>query len=119
MRSYLRIKRYQKLFREHIFFLFITALLFGMLIGWFLGKNQVVSAKVIESSSEPRSKYFTSIYIENGDTLWDIAKENITSEYATIQKYIHEIKKCNNLHSNNITEGCYLLIPYYAEKPRN
>lgn len=76
-------------------------------------KNQKVTAQAATS----RDKYFTSIMIESGDTLWSIANENMTEEYASVQDYIDEVKTINNLHEDYITAGCYIVIPYYAETP--
>ena len=42
-------------------------------------------------------KYYTSIPIGKGDTLWSIAVENITPEYAGIEEYIQEIRSLNHL----------------------
>ncbi|MEE1341258.1 MAG: LysM peptidoglycan-binding domain-containing protein [Lachnospiraceae bacterium] len=63
-------------------------------------------------------KYFTTIEIEEGDTLWEIAKENRTEEYASIEAYIDEVKRTNHLESDQIEAGYSLLIPYYASEPR-
>lgn len=75
--------------------------------------------KTVHAQSESdTAKYFTSILIEPGDTLWEIAKDNMTEEYKSINQYIDEVKFTNNLYSDDITAGCYLLIPYYATTPR-
>ncbi|MCI5649099.1 MAG: LysM peptidoglycan-binding domain-containing protein [Fusicatenibacter sp.] len=62
----------------------------------------------------PTYKYYTSIRVEHGDTLWDIAKEYRTEEYNSIQSYIEEVKTMNHLTSDKITDGMYLSIPYYS-----
>lgn len=59
------------------------------------------------------SKYYKSICVEKGDTLYSIAKENISSEYKNIDQYINEVKHMNHLTSDNIHTGCYIIIPYY------
>ncbi len=53
------------------------------------------------------------VEIESGDSLWSIAKENMTPGFHDINEYIDEIIECNQLNSDQITEGKYLLIPYY------
>ena len=63
------------------------------------------------------NKYFTSIQVECGDTLWEIAQEYITPEYASIQEYVDEVIAINHISENDITAGCYLVVPYYAETP--
>ena len=58
-------------------------------------------------------KYYKSIEISDGDTLWDIAKENMTEEYSSVYEYIEEVMEMNNLESDQIQEGQYLTIAYY------
>lgn len=81
----------------------------------FLSSHRTVYA---QTSSKLRTKYFTSIQITSGDSLWSIAKDNITDEYRDLRHYIDEIKATNNLSSDMINEGKFLLIPYYADQPR-
>jgi len=59
-------------------------------------------------------KYYTSIQIKNGDTLWSIAKKYITDDYNNIQEYIDEVKSINQLGPDDIHSGQYLTIPYYS-----
>ncbi len=60
------------------------------------------------------SEYRTVNVIE-GDTLWNIAKENI-SEKEDVRDYIYIIRKVNNLESANIHSGDQLLIPIYEKE---
>ncbi len=68
------------------------------------------------SASRASEKYFTCITVEPGDTLWDIAEEYKTEEYASTQDYIDEVLAINNLNTANIVSGTSLLIPYYEVK---
>lgn len=75
----------------------------------------VITEKTVASASTTKDeKYVMSIRIEKGDTLWGIAKENITSHYESIDEYIEEIMICNSLTSDTIHEGQFLIIPYYS-----
>ncbi len=58
------------------------------------------------------NKSFISIEIASGDTLSSIAeKYAITgTEY---DDYIQEVRNINNLSSDTIHSGCYLMIPVY------
>ena len=72
-----------------------------------------------QADSEPKAptyKYYTSIRVSSGDTLWDIAREYRTEEYSDISSYIAEVREINHLSSNQITDGMYLCIPYYSEE---
>ena len=64
--------------------------------------------------SLPVYKYYTSIEIVSGDTLWDIATEYISDEYTTINHYIDEVKNINSLATDDIYEGQFLTVPYYS-----
>lgn len=60
------------------------------------------------------TKYYTSIQVQQGDNLWNIAEEYMTEEYSSVQDYIDEVVYTNNLkHESDIEAGTYLLIPYY------
>ncbi|MCM1494240.1 MAG: LysM peptidoglycan-binding domain-containing protein [Bacteroides sp.] len=65
------------------------------------------------------TKYFTTIEVKAGDTLWDIAQEYGTVGYADTEAYLDEIRSINHIIGDEITSGCYLTIPYYAEAPGN
>ncbi|MDO5293028.1 MAG: LysM peptidoglycan-binding domain-containing protein [bacterium] len=60
-----------------------------------------------------REQQVKSIQIQEGDSLWSIAKENFSSEYDSIDQYVKDIKECNNISSDTIHAGKYLIIPYY------
>lgn len=73
-----------------------------------------IPPKSSQYSSAP-NKYFKSVQIEKGDTLWSIAKENMDTEhYKNISEYVKEIKKINALVSDRVTAGNYIIIPYYS-----
>ena len=78
-----------------------------------------VTVKNTSASSDikPRSKFYTSINIEQGQTLWDIAAEYSTYEYSDYNEYIDEIIAINGLKSEYIKSGDNICIPYYADKP--
>lgn len=75
----------------------------------------LLTEKTVASASVTKDeKYVMSIKIEKGDTLWGIAKENITVHYESIEEYIEEIMDCNSLTTDVIHEGQYLIVPYYS-----
>ena len=61
-----------------------------------------------------REKQFTSIQVKKGDSLWSIAKEHMGEEYDTIDDYIDEVCETNHIYDGQITDGMYLVIPYYT-----
>lgn len=72
---------------------------------------------VKEAAAENNSDRFvcTSIRIGDGDTLWSIAEDYYTEDYRSIETYIKEIKKANNLKGNTIHAGNYLIVPRYMK----
>lgn len=66
-------------------------------------------------------KYYTSIIIEEGDSLWNIATEYmrsefVSSEYKNMEVYMNEIRSLNQLKSDVIHAGEYIMIPYYSNE---
>ncbi len=53
---------------------------------------------------------FLKVYIEQGDTLWDIAKANLPPK-TDIRDFIYEIKVVNRMDSALIREGEFILVP--------
>ena len=68
--------------------------------------------------AEPSYKYYTSIQIQKGDTLWNIADEYITDDYDSMDKYMEEICAINHILPGDIHSGQYLTIPYYSADTR-
>ena len=76
----------------------------------FANKNQ---AHAVEDGSQvPLSKYYKTITIQPGDTLWSIATKYKTSG-STTKEYVEELMQMNGLHNDNITSGMKLVITYY------
>ena len=60
-------------------------------------------------------KYYKSITVEAGDTLWHYAQEYGDQHYyEDCNAYIQEVKNINSLQSDQITTGCHLILPYYS-----
>ena len=104
-------RKFRKLFRHRTASALLLLAVFAMVLMVSLTpqKTQADSKK-----NDPKYKYFTSIQVSYGDTLWDIAKTYCSDEYSSLQSYIEEVKEINHLSSDKITEGMYLSIPYYS-----
>ena len=67
-------------------------------------------------------KYYTSITVEQGDTLWSIAEEQLAdpetaSFYTNMHSYIEEVQTINGLQDLHwIKAGRNLIVPYYASE---
>lgn len=61
-------------------------------------------------------KYYTSIQVESGTTLFSIAEEYRGEHYDSVNKYIEEVMRMNSLHDEKIIAGQHLIIPYYSSE---
>lgn len=68
---------------------------------------------------EIKYKYYTSIEIQYGESLWSIAEEHKGDDYASVNDYIHEVMKINHLKDDNVSAGQYLVIPYFSTEFKN
>ena len=75
------------------------------------------SAHTNEASNYvPKEKYYKSIEIKEGDSLWTIAKNYMSDEYDSIYSYINEILLINDIsiaEIDHIEAGDYLTVAYY------
>ena len=60
-------------------------------------------------------KYYTSIEIKYGESLWSIAEEYIDRDYYdSIKTYIDEVMRINHLPDENIRAGQHIIVPYFT-----
>lgn len=99
--------------RRNIFM--IVAGISLILILTFLHKSIVTSAS--DLSAKTYCKYYESIMIEDGDTLWSYAREYSDDlHYDSNLDYIEEVCFINHLDINNaLVAGNYIVVPYYME----
>lgn len=79
------------------------------------------SAGSILSNAKDRNalaeyKYYASIPVEEGDTLWSIAETHMGTHYASVEDYIQELRQINSLNGETIKTGMYLVVPYYSSE---
>lgn len=70
----------------------------------------------IRSDASSGFKYYTSVTVEAGESLWDIAEEYIDYDYYKDRNdYISEVKNINHLDAQgSILAGQSLILPYYS-----
>lgn len=93
---------------KHYLQIIVFIAFFGLVLTGFISINQTAQA---ESLPEPE-RYYTSIQIDQDDTLWDIALR-YKWHGQTTQSYIDEVMEMNHLSSDGINAGQYLMIYYY------
>lgn len=107
-------KRQRELREKRPFFITGAVLIISLLsVCFFL----YFGDRVVKAQESANDIQYKVVEIKNGDSLWSIAKENMDntndSGFINIYQYIHDIKRCNNMKSNQINAGCYLMVPYY------
>lgn len=106
-----RAKRRRQVFLQKIILFIITFIIISCLS---ISLGCDFAAAKDEKIKEPgRHKYYKSIEIKSGDTLWDISREYMDESYASINDYISELMEINGLTSAEIQEGQYLTVCYY------
>ena len=80
-----------------------------------LGTSIRIFAGNSTASEEPLQKYYTSIQIHDGDTLWNIADEYMSGSNLTKKEYIEELRRLNHLQNDTIYNGEYIIVSYYAK----
>ena len=77
----------------------------------------IANAAVSDDVKSDQNKYYTSISIEKGDTLWSIAS-NYVSGPKTISNYVNDLKEINNLQTDCIYQGQNLIVYYYSTEQK-
>lgn len=87
---------------------FSLALSLSTSLGSFLSKAK-------EHNAHAEYKYYASIPVSEGDTLWSIARAHMGDHYDTVEDYIRELRQINSLNGDDsIKTGMYLVVPYYS-----
>ncbi len=75
-----------------------------------------ISYGSLNSSAVSGFKYYTSVTVEAGESLWDLAGEYADDvHYAVRDDYIAEVCRINHLaDKDSITAGQTLILPYYS-----
>lgn len=105
-----RIRRKRQLRRNIMIFLltFILVVSFSSIFFSFGTKAQ-------NNNDEILYKYYKSIIVEDGDTLWGYAEDyGISQYYGSHEDYIKEVMSMNFLSDDGITAGQHLILPYYS-----
>ena len=85
--------------------------------------GSVVFGSIFSKAKNPSTdvkqyKYYKSITIEQGDSLWSIAEEYCDDTYGDTREYVSELKQLNSLTSETIHAGQHLLVAYYDTEIR-
>lgn len=104
-------KRRREVYLKKLAFFVVTAVLvicFSIAAG-----KRLVDAHDDSQISANDQRYYKSIEIQSGDTLWDIAAEYTSGNPQEISRYVGTLMKINGLATDQIQEGQYLTVVYY------
>lgn len=110
-RNYKRRIRRQREIRNKVLFAVVTVIIVLTAVLSF----QSITSQAQDENAEVTYKYFISYEIEQGDSLWSIAKDYIDySYYDSVQDYVDEVIDINNLNNDTIVSGQCIVIPYFS-----
>lgn len=107
-----RIRRNRQLRRQLIMAMITVFLIasFSIFLFSFKTKAQV-------SSEEILYKYYKSVVVNSGDTIWDYAQLYANEDfYDSYHNYINEVVSINGLDSDKIQAGQWIILPYYSNE---
>lgn len=75
-----------------------------------------VSYSAIKTKANSGFKYYTSVTVGAGETLWELADNYVDyNNYKDKNSYIAEVKSINHLdEEGTVTAGQMLIFPYYS-----
>ena len=112
IRNRRKIQRIRKIKR----FCMISIMTILLITAFALSLN-VVKSIAQDKDAVTTYKYFTSVIIEHGDTLYSLADEHTEGFDVDINNYIEEVIHINHLEDDSsIQSGQYLIIPYYSNE---
>ncbi|MFV0464869.1 MAG: LysM peptidoglycan-binding domain-containing protein [Lachnospiraceae bacterium] len=98
---------------QHKQVLLTLSIFMAVVLTFLLVSSLLESTQTQAAAQYSTEKCYTSLQIEEGDTLWEIAETYCGGSNANIQKYVTELKMLNHIQEDQITAGEYLVIPYY------
>ncbi len=89
----------------------------SLILAFFVGVGIFHTITAVKGNQRPNSqyKYYTSITIEYGDSLWSIAEQYCETQ-EEMSSYVQEIKKINGLSQETIHAGNSLVVYYYSNE---
>lgn len=101
------IRKKKLMKRRFMISMFCIVFLF-MIFSGFIGIN----ANAKSNDAPEVYKYYTGITVKSGDSLWAYAETYAPD--GNYEKYIKEVMNINNLNSDKILPGYYIIVPYYS-----
>lgn len=105
-----KIRRQRQLRRNMMMAIFTVVLILTLSIGGF-----AIGSKAQDKEEAILYKYYTSIEVQYGESLWDIAGTYFCEDkYDDYEHYVSEVMQINGLYNEEVSAGSYLIVPYYS-----
>lgn len=114
IRNRAKRKREREVAKKRRLLLFVVSVLFIGIGGIVIGNN--FSSAQVNAEETNVQQYYKSITIDAGDSLWSISNEYCTGYTMRTDEYISEVKRLNNLSSDEIHQGQNLMIIYFENE---
>ncbi len=101
----LRHRQINRHYRQLV--LFLCGIITVLVVLLFTSKNSVAQA------DEMVVQTYRSEVIQPGDTLWSLAEEYRLPDMSA-EEYMIEIRRINQMSSNELVSGEYLILPIYT-----
>ena len=70
-------------------------------------------------AEQPVHKYYTSVQLQKGDSLWSLADQYAASDRTSRAQFIDEVCELNGISEDNtLHSGEYLVVSYYSPEIR-
>lgn len=86
-----------------------------VLLGSHFCGHSLMNVLAGEVGTPSLEKYYTSIEIKNGDSLWSIAGRYAENSGMTTAQYVRELKSMNRLKEDTIHSGQHLTVAYFVQ----
>lgn len=107
-------RRQRLLVKRSIRNLTVVILMILAFLSGFFG-HTLLNARAEEEPLVPQNRYYTSIQLKAGDSLWKIADRYADKSRYSTAEYMQELKEINGLKSEAIHSGEFLTVFYYGE----
>ena len=79
----------------------------------------LIGNSIITFAEQPVHKYYTSVQLQKGDSLWSLADQYAASDRTSRAQFIDEVCELNGISEDNtLHSGEYLVVSYYYPEIR-
>lgn len=95
----------------------IQRLTFALIATMILTVVCTLAYSSLKTNANKGFKYYTSVCVESGDTLWELSDRYIDYDYyEDKESYLLEVRMMNRLNDDTIYAGQTIVLPYYSSE---